>query len=193
MIADGHTLVGPSQKIASRGEIVLSLQTVDQLLKRCAPSPFPQRRLRKEAEAFILERAATLASPLTLVICLPQVDANDAEQVTQAIHQHFAVRREEASKKLRRIRRLGGRSLVIGLLFLSISILTVEMMKRFLPAGNLMSVIEGGLTVLAWVALWRPGELLLYEWYPFQRDARLFDRLEKSSIEFRSDAPLAPG
>ena len=53
--------------------------------------------------------------------------------------------------------------------------------------GNLVSVLVEGLTVFAWVALWRPGELLLYEWYPFKRDARLFRKLEESEIRFSYD------
>lgn len=62
--------------------------------------------------------------------------------------------------------------------------LAVQLMKRYLPPGNFLSVITEGLTVFAWVALWRPGELLLYDWYPFKRDARLFRKLEQSEIRF---------
>jgi hypothetical protein len=61
----------------------------------------------------------------------------------------------------------------------------VQLMKRYLPEGNLASVLTAGLTIFAWVALWRPCELLLYEWYPFKRDARLFRKLEESEIRFR--------
>ena len=65
--------------------------------------------------------------------------------------------------------------------------LLIQLMKRYLPMGNLMSVLVEGLTVFAWVALWRPGELLLYEWYPFKRDVRLFRKLEKSEIRYSYD------
>jgi hypothetical protein len=42
--------------------------------------------------------------------------------------------------------------------------IVVEIIKRYLPAGELSFIVQEGLTILAWVALWRPGELLLYEW-----------------------------
>jgi hypothetical protein len=44
--------------------------------------------------------------------------------------------------------------------------IVIEIIKRYLPAGELSFIVQEGLTILAWVALWRPGELLLYEWYP---------------------------
>jgi hypothetical protein len=44
--------------------------------------------------------------------------------------------------------------------------IVVEIIKRYLPAEELSFIVQKGLTILAWAALWRPGELLLYEWYP---------------------------
>jgi len=42
--------------------------------------------------------------------------------------------------------------------------------------------------MLAWVALWRPGELLLYEWYLFKRDATSFGKLERADMRIIADA-----
>ena len=38
--------------------------------------------------------------------------------------------------------------------------------------------------ILGWVALWRPAELLLYEWFPIRKKTRLFERLAESDISF---------
>lgn len=173
----------------TQGKIILRLDTIDQLVEIRPPSPFPTSRLRKEAEQYIVERLTELPSTSTpkLIIALPRSAAADARHVTESVHQHFAFRRGEAEKRLTRVRQLGWRTLVIGIVFLSATILIVEIMKRYLPTGNLASLVEGGLTILAWVALWRPGELLLYEWYPFHRDAKLFSRLEHAGIEFIAD------
>ena len=121
---------------------------------------------------------------MRLTISLPETDASIAQQVTQAVREHFAVRRKEEQTKLGDVRRLGWRTLIIGVVFLVAIIMLVEIMKRSHPPGNLLSIVEWGLTVLAWVALWKPGELLLYDWIPFRRDARLFSRLEAAHIEF---------
>ena len=34
-----------------------------------------------------------------------------------------------------------------------------------------------GFIIASWVSLWRPFELLLYEWLPFGRMAKAFDRM----------------
>jgi hypothetical protein len=169
--------------------IVIPLDTIDQLVERCPPSPFRQRRLREEAEQFLIERVTALPrqAPARLLISLPQHQSCEEQSAADAIHQDFTFRRIEAEKKLRAIRRFGWRSLGVALLFLSAAMLIVQLMKRYLPEGNLVSLLTTGLTVFAWVALWRPGELLLYEWYPFKRDARLFRKLEESEVRFSYD------
>jgi hypothetical protein len=166
-------------------EITLYLESLDQLIHPCPPSPFLKRRLRKEAEKFIIEQATALPrnSDAKLILYLPESEAAEARDVHEAFHRHFAFRRDEAERELRRIRRFGGRSLLIGFVFLGLMMLLVEIIKRYIPAGNLTSVIREGLTILAWVALWRPGELLLYEWRPFKRDAKLFGKLECAEIK----------
>lgn len=174
--------------MSTRGNIVLRLDRADQLVKPSTASPFPRRRLQEEAEDFIIERASGLTGTMTFAISLPGMHASTADDIREAIREHFAVRRKEAQKKLGGVRKLGWRTLGIGLVFLSVTIVLVEIMKHSLPAGNLATIVEQGLTVLAWVALWKPGELLLYEWIPFRRDARLFGRLENADVVFNGHA-----
>ena len=40
----------------------------------------------------------------------------------------------------------------------------------------------------AWVALWRPLEIFLYDWWPVLGEARLFDRLSAMPVQI-VDAP----
>jgi hypothetical protein len=177
----------PRANDGSRSEtITVPLDNVAQLLEPCPPSPFRRRRLRKEAEQYLIERVTVLPrkSRARLQICLPETERGKEESVIDAVHQDFHFRRVEAEKKLGRIRRFGWRSLGVALIFLTVAMLIVQLMRRYLPVGSFLSVVIEGLTVFAWVALWRPGELLLYEWYPFRRDARLFGKLEESEIRF---------
>jgi len=167
-------------------EINVPLDSVEQLLESCPPSPFRRRRIREEAEKFLLERVVALPreAPAKLFVSLPQGEREKEQTVADAVHEHFNFRRIEAETELHRIRRFGWRSLVIAFLFLSVAMVIVQLMKRYLPEGNLVSLVTTGLTIFAWVALWRPCELLLYEWYPFKRNARLFRKLEESEIRF---------
>jgi hypothetical protein len=42
--------------------------------------------------------------------------------------------------------------------------------------------------MLAWVALWRPGALLLAAWHPLARDAILFSTLERADMHVTTAA-----
>lgn len=168
-----------------REEIILHLESVNQLIEPCPPSPFLKRRLREDAEKFIIEQAMTFPRnrEAKLTLYLPNSEAAAAHNVPDAFHQHFAFRRDEAEKELGRLRRFGWGSLFVAFIFLGVMILLVEIIKRYTPAGGLSSLIQAGLTILGWVAFWRPAELLLYEWYPFKRDAKIFGRLERAEVQ----------
>ena len=45
--------------------------------------------------------------------------------------------------------------------------------------------------ILAGIALWRPGEFLLYEWYPFKGDAKLFGKPERAEMQVITEAKEA--
>lgn len=170
----------------SRKPISIRLDTIDQLVEPCSPSPFRRRRLREEGEKFLVERVTALPkrTAAKLLIVLPESEAPQAGIVVEAIHEHFNFLRVETEARLKRMRRFGWRSFAVAIAFLTVAITIVQLMKRYLPAGTLSSVAIEGLTILAWIALWRPGELLLYERYPFERDARLFRKLEQCEVQF---------
>ena len=40
--------------------------------------------------------------------------------------------------------------------------------------------------VIGWVALWRPVEMYLYDWWPLRRESRLLERLSRMPVSLRS-------
>ena len=174
----------------SANVISIHLDTVDQLVEPCAPSPFRRRRLKEEAEKFLVERAGSVPrkTAITLEIGLPKSEEPKSGAVVEAIHEHFNFLRKETETKLARMQRLGWRSLAIAFAFLTTAILFVQWVTRYFDPRPFCSVVIEGLTVLAWIALWRPGELLLYERDPFKRDARLFRN--SSNVKFDSASTI---
>ena len=57
--------------------------------------------------------------------------------------------------------------------------LFVGELRQLFRTGRISLVIGG------WVALWRPMENFLYEWWPIHRDARLSDRLAAMPVTLR--------
>ena len=50
------------------------------------------------------------------------------------------------------------------------------------PFANLA---RESLSIGGWVAMWRPLEVFLYDWWPIRAEARLFDRLALMPVEIR--------
>jgi len=103
--------------------------------------------------------------------------------VQEAVHVFFARRAETAGRELRALLRRGRTSLIIGLVFLTVCVLTGDIVATRLLDGRLAGVLREGLTVAGWVAMWRPMEIFLYNWWPLASDRRLYERLSKMPVQ----------
>ncbi len=70
---------------------------------------------------------------------------------------------------------MGRISLVIGLTAVAACIGLAQVIEsRFDDFG---SILNESLLIGGWVAMWRPLEIFLYDWWPIRGEARLYDRL----------------
>ncbi|CAG9933372.1 hypothetical protein [Candidatus Nitrotoga arctica] len=166
-------------------EIILQLQSVDQMLMLPESPFYPNRMLSPDAEEFLAEEAATQPyhARVYLKVHLPSEAANRAHEIESAIHKHFAYLKNKSERKLKQTLQLGWRSLLISIVFLSLLISLATFAAQLLPEGGLSITFREALVILGWVALWRPADLLLYEWRPFKREVNLFSRLEQCKVE----------
>lgn len=100
-----------------------------------------------------------------------------AETVETAIHDHFARQALSSQRELRSLLRRGLVSLVIGLAFLAAVFGIEEQIVRMLGPTRLASLLSQGLLIVGWVAMWRPLEIFLYDWWPILGRRRLCQRL----------------
>lgn len=100
-------------------------------------------------------------------------------------------------------RQRGRTSLAIGVTFLALSLLLGDIVVRLVGERGVGDVLRESLLIGGWVAMWRPMEVFLYDWWPIRADARLADKLsampvrisyktDASSEAWRSDWPAAP-
>jgi hypothetical protein len=62
-------------------------------------------------------------------------------------------------------------------------------LRRELMAGGYIedqSIVDQGLLILGWVAMWRPIEVLLYDWWPLSRRGIVLRRLTAIPVEIRA-------
>lgn len=144
------------------------------------PSPPRERDLEAKVEEFIVswarsaKRDAQLALQIDVDTPPPQEDASAAGA---AVHEFFRQRSLSATRRLSQLFRVGRTSLLIGVAFLAVAITVASIVDREfgkLPVGAL---IRETLVIGGWVAMWRPLEIFLYDWWPIRAERELYDRL----------------
>ena len=165
-------------------EITLNLLNINELL-RSPVSLYRKRTLKTDAEEFIVEEAEALPrkAAINMKVHLAFSEIKHKDDIAPAIHRHFCYRREQSQKKYKRIFQYGWRILFIALGLLAVIFSLTEIAIRFMPDNRIVLFIRESFIIFGWVALWRPMELLLYDWYPIKTNINLFYRLEHSNVQ----------
>ena len=193
----------PPQSRSSAGDalpercqvIEVRVAELRQLFNAIDPSPFRQRDIDPRAEEFIVDWARDLPmdKPWALVVHLdrPAGRPDEAAALREAIHEYFGQRVVASRRKLRELFRRGRISLVIALAFLTASIALGDAVAGYLEESRIGGVIREGFLIGGWVAMWRPLEVFLYDWWPIRAESRLLQRLSTMPvrIEYREAAP----
>jgi hypothetical protein len=166
--------------------IELNLRDLHQLFNTMDPAPFHEKDLDHDAEEFLLSWAEEFPrhEPLDLVVHLATAPAeHDARRVvTHAIHHYFAYRARLNDLEFKRLMKQGRMSLLVGLSFLGLCLLIIELLDQ---PGGLPNFLTQSLTIAGWVAMWRPMEIYLYSWWPLRRRGLILTKLSRMPIEVK--------
>jgi len=164
--------------------ITLRLRELTQLFNSMDPSPFVERDLDADAEEFITSWARELPSKgeLELVIQLAVPSPPDRlAGVEDAVRRYFATRTTIKRLEFSQLMRRGRLSLGVGVIFLVSCILLGQLVAKSGP-GAATNIIQEGLTICGWVAMWRPLEVYLYDWWPLLEERRRLDLLARIRV-----------
>jgi hypothetical protein len=157
-----------------------------QLFHSLDPTPFRERDLDPKAEEFIAGWARELSADAAIALVVHvDHDVPSAERVKvlhDAVRDYFAERAAQTRRRLRQLFQVGRTSLLIGLVFLAVSIVTGDLVAGMLRDTRFGGVARESLLIGEWVAMWRPLEVFLYDWWPIRAEARLFDRLSAMAV-----------
>jgi hypothetical protein len=160
--------------------IEVRVTEVTQLFNSIDPSPFGDRDLDPKAEDFIVSRARETPrhAALALRVHLDRSEGPDEPPfIGQAVRNFFGERAASSRRRLRQLFRVGRSSAVIGLIFLALLLGAGEVMETALAGKRLGIILRESFLIGGWVAMWRPIEIFLYDWWPIRAEARLYDRL----------------
>ncbi|MGH7296437.1 MAG: hypothetical protein ACRELB_15975 [Polyangiaceae bacterium] len=165
--------------------IELKLRDVGQLFNSMDPSPFIEKDLDDDAEEYIVSWAQEFppGASIKLRIHLDQWPAEDpSAMIEQAVHNYFAHRAKLTAAELRALMRQGRTSLLIGMVFLAGCLLVINALLRR-DGSTWAIVLRESLTIAGWVAMWRPMQIYLYDWWPLRRKGRVYTKLSEMPVE----------
>jgi hypothetical protein len=166
--------------------LALRVREIAQLFNSMDPTPFLNKDLDPEANTFIETWAAGYApgSRFHITIHLEQwpSDGDPSEMLSTAIHNHFSYKAERTRTALKHLLQLGRKSLVIGLVFVTLCLFAADAIEKLgtFPGST---IARESLTIVGWVAMWRPLQTFLYDWWPLQRQIRLYQQLGSAHIQ----------
>lgn len=165
--------------------IELNVREVSQLFNSMDPSPFKERDLDRDADEYIVSWAREY--PLDAAVALrvhleqwPEIDPTTL--VADAVHHYYAYRASLTDLEFRRIMKEGRLTLAIGLLFLATCLVVT---RTIVPrdTSGWAGYVRESLTIAGWVAMWRPMETYLYDWWPVRRRGRVFRKLSAMPVQ----------
>jgi len=183
----------PPAANGARAVLDLHVAELRQLFNSMDPAPFRERDLDPKAQAYIVEWAQEVPPGRSLELVV-HVDAQsvtpaDAAMLEEAIDEYFRQRALATWRGLRKMFRTGRISLLIGVLFVGAAAVIGESVASLFAKARYATLVHESLVIGAWVALWRPMEIFLYDWWPVRAEARLYERL--SRIRVRLNAGVA--
>lgn len=181
------TSSAPTPDSGQTARIELRLRELSQLFNSMDPSPFYEKDLDADAEDFIVGWARELPHdrPLEVVIHLtePPKTGERAEEIERSVHEsldHFFTHKADHERReFSELMRFGRASLVLGLLFLAGCFIASTLLSGEDP---FLRLVRESLIIVGWVALWRPLEIFLYDWWPIRRHMRLYRRLSAANV-----------
>lgn len=171
-----------------RSCIDLKVRHARQLFDTRDPAPFRERDLDADAVEYLLAAAQEIPRKRPLAVVVQILEKPEPllapDVIAEAVRGHFIYEGEQVERRLREHVRRGQMFLGVGLTVLVI-FLTLAELTSSLPTGHLREILREGLVITGWVAMWRPLEVLLYDWWPMVDERRRVRRILAAPISIR--------
>lgn len=166
--------------------LALRVREIRQLFNSLDPTPFINKELDHKAEDYIESWAAGYPSnskfQITIHLEVWPEEGDPTPTLSEAIHNHFSYKSESTKHALKQLLRQGRTSLVIGIVFLSLCLLGANEISG-LGNNPWYNIAGQSLTIAGWVAMWRPLQIFLYDWWPLKEQLSLYKRLSHAHIQ----------
>lgn len=185
-------LSAPESFPEANAVIKVHVEELRQLFNSIDPSPFRDRDLDPAAVEFIVGWARELPRHAALGLLLhldrPVPETNELGMLRDAVQAFFSQRAVASRQRLRQLFRVGRTSLAIGICCLAGSIGIGSLMAGGFGDQPIEAILRESLLIGGWVAMWRPLEIFLYDWWPIRNEIILLERLASMKIRIVTGA-----
>ncbi|QDK36461.1 hypothetical protein [Bdellovibrio sp. NC01] len=168
--------------------IEIKVSDVKQLFDLRDPAPFREKDLDENftryLEAYTDE--VTTRYPLKIKIGITNLSEDVTPNIIkEAIRQYFEyqilLKRSQLTKNMKTAQLF----LLIGISLLFFCLVVAQWIHKEIPS-NVGTTLREGVVIFGWVSMWKPIELLLFDWYPIYDRIRVYRRLSeaKTEVEF---------
>ena len=164
--------------------IKLDEQTVHDYFNHHDPAPLYKRQLGHEFENYIYNSLLTSKRQTVInyqVVCLEYSDKRFIEPVTQAIRNHFNLKKYLKEIEFKKFKRRTFKLLFVTLAF----VFSLQLAVPFF-IGNMNESLAASshniADVFSWVIAWKPIDRLIFYWNPFKKDIHLLSKLATAEV-----------
>ena len=168
--------------------IELRVKNPLQLFDARDPAPFRERDLDDDFIEYIMAalREFSISGLVKIVIYVESCETKDLpkESIRDAIHSYLAYQIDLQKSDLKSFMKRAQLFLLIGLFVLFLCISIAQGLTLPSPPGR-MGILREGIIIFGWVSLWKPIELILFDWYPLFEKLRYYKKLLVTEVEIK--------
>ncbi|MDI1229171.1 MAG: hypothetical protein PSY14_15940 [bacterium] len=165
-----------------------------QLFDSRDPAPFRDRDLDDDFVEYIMSAARefSISAPLKVLIHIEAPETKDLPRtaIREAIKVYLAYRIELQRGELKHFLKMAQLFGLAGLLFLGVCVGVAQSLTVPVPPGPI-GILREGIIIFGWVSIWKPIELVLFDWYPLFEKLNFYKKLLKTEIEVQFAAQPA--
>jgi hypothetical protein len=180
------------KKINGKETIEIRVNSVLQLFDARDPAPFRDRDIDDDFTEYLVActEELPLKTPLRFSILVAQKSDIKQDAIVEAIQSYFQYQIELKRLQLSKTRKMAQLFLLFGLVVLAICLGLANSVTN-LESFFLIKTLREGIVIFGWVSLWRPLELLIFDWYPIYDRIRIFRKILNTEIQlhFEADKP----
>jgi len=171
-------------------ELHLNIGSFDTVFDNRDPETLPRRRLDPEWLEYVLETIDDLPRSTALDMTLHTSSAALGKwketDLAQSLREHFETYDMRLRMRVRENFRTGRTILLLGVLILIVFTGLSVLFEQF-DLGVFHRIFTEGFLIIGWVALWRPVDILLYDWWPIVAERRKIARILKGIITITTE------